>query len=57
MATKLSLMSMSITGFSLVILSWYIPALFIDNVEVHRLSTIYLILAGSSEPGLGQHSQ
>ncbi|RLG75546.1 MAG: hypothetical protein DRO23_03725 [Thermoprotei archaeon] len=52
-ATKLSLMFMSITGFSLVALSWYIPVLFIDNVEVHRLSTIYLILAGSSEPGLG----
>ena len=52
-AAKLSLLFMSVTGFSLVGISRYVPKFFIENETVCNLSTIYLILAGTSEPGLG----
>ena len=52
-AAKLSLLFMSVTGFSLAAISRYVPRFFIENEAVCGLSTIYLILAGTSEPGLG----
>jgi len=50
---KLSVMLMFILGGILLVLSPIAPKVFTDNVDVARLATIYLFLAGISEPFLG----
>lgn len=52
-ATRMSVAFMIMVGLLLALTSYYIPKLFISDVNVQNLSTIYLILAGTSEPGLG----
>ncbi len=49
---RLSLIFLTIVGLTLALISPYVPRAFVDNEEVIRLAMIYLILAGTSEPGL-----
>ncbi len=49
---RLSLIFLTVVGFSLAAISPYVPRFFVSNREVTFLAMIYLILAGTSEPGL-----
>lgn len=50
---KLGVMFMSLMGFAVAAAAYYITMPFATDPAVHGLATIYLILAGLSEPGLG----
>ncbi len=49
---KFSFLAGVIVGGMLVALSWVVPEAFTDSEHVRRLATVYLILAGVTEPAL-----
>ncbi len=51
-AAKMGVAIMTITGVGLAVIAPYAVKPFTNSVQVARLATIYLILAGLSEPGL-----
>lgn len=51
--SRLAALLMLLLGGLLAALSPILPRAFTDSTEVARMSTLYLILAGLSEPGLG----